>query len=273
MVDANYIHHIIAIHLNSSITMNTSKYYIVLGLQRGASYEETRAAYKKLVLKYHPDKVQDNALKGEYTARFREVQEAYEKFQKIYAAESAFSKPPASAFPKTPTSAFPNVPASAFPCPQMTFQRGLHQDFQMRVPLSPGLSLRLQARVPPDLGFNLQLQIPVLLSSDVSLQVPVPLSPGLNRQLQMQVHLSPNLKVIIDIPAGLRPLNPTLRQYTPLKGSVTPNTQNMVTARYPFAASLYSFHKKPSHLSTESFLEDVHVSGHRVLSLRKSHFS
>lgn len=32
------------------------KYYKILGLELNASYEEIREAYKRLVLKYHPDK-------------------------------------------------------------------------------------------------------------------------------------------------------------------------------------------------------------------------
>ncbi|KAJ1017789.1 hypothetical protein NDA16_005106 [Ustilago loliicola] len=51
--------------------------YDVLGLQRGCSPSEIKAAYKKLALKNHPDRVSP-AEKEEATARFKIVGEAYE---------------------------------------------------------------------------------------------------------------------------------------------------------------------------------------------------
>lgn len=50
-------------------------YYNLLGVSRDADGEDIKKAYRKLALKYHPDRNQDNP---EAEARFKEVTEAYE---------------------------------------------------------------------------------------------------------------------------------------------------------------------------------------------------
>src|SRR4051812_37717847 len=63
--------------VNIEPDMPTTKrdYYEVLEVQRGASAEEIKKAYRKSAHKYHPDKNPGNA---EAEGRFKECAEAYE---------------------------------------------------------------------------------------------------------------------------------------------------------------------------------------------------
>lgn len=57
------------------MTMSPRDYYDVLGVDRGASAEEIKRAYRRLAMQYHPDRNPDDP---EAEASFKEAAEAYE---------------------------------------------------------------------------------------------------------------------------------------------------------------------------------------------------
>ena len=54
--------------------MNRKDYYLLLGINEKASDEEIKKAYRRLALKYHPDRNPGDASAEE---RFKEISEAY----------------------------------------------------------------------------------------------------------------------------------------------------------------------------------------------------
>ena len=70
--------------LQAEFLRTDDKYYEMLGLERGASKEDVKKAYRKLALAYHPDRV--SHLGPEYTEvaeeKFKLINEAYENVSK-----------------------------------------------------------------------------------------------------------------------------------------------------------------------------------------------
>ena len=57
--------------------MSTKRdYYEILGVSKGSSVDEVKKAYRKLVMKHHPDRVEPDK-KKEAEERFKEISEAY----------------------------------------------------------------------------------------------------------------------------------------------------------------------------------------------------
>ncbi len=56
-------------------------YYYFLGIPQNASAEDIKRAYRKLSLKYHPDKNENDDF---FSDRFKEVKEAYETLTNPY---------------------------------------------------------------------------------------------------------------------------------------------------------------------------------------------
>lgn len=52
--------------------------YLALGLAKDATAQQIKATYRKLALKYHPDKVTDESLKASAADNFHKIQQAYE---------------------------------------------------------------------------------------------------------------------------------------------------------------------------------------------------
>ena len=70
--------------IKSMFVKDTESSYKILGITKSATDEEVKKAYRKMALKYHPDKVshlgEDFQLKAKQ--KFQEVNDAYEKIKK-----------------------------------------------------------------------------------------------------------------------------------------------------------------------------------------------
>ena len=56
--------------------------YEILGVKPGASQDEIKSAYRKLIKQYHPDQFGDNPLKNLAQEKMIEINKAYEKLTK-----------------------------------------------------------------------------------------------------------------------------------------------------------------------------------------------
>ncbi|KNF09967.1 heat shock protein DnaJ domain protein [Gottschalkia purinilytica] len=65
--------------------------YEVLNIREGASEEEIRAAYKKLVRKYHPDQYANNPLSDLAEEKLKEINEAYDYLMKNRGSSSQYN--------------------------------------------------------------------------------------------------------------------------------------------------------------------------------------
>jgi curved DNA-binding protein CbpA len=65
--------------------------YEVLGIKPGASQEEIKSAYRKLVKQYHPDQFTDNPLQKLAQEKLSEINEAYDKLSKGNASSSSYN--------------------------------------------------------------------------------------------------------------------------------------------------------------------------------------
>jgi DnaJ like chaperone protein len=78
-VDRTEFNSLMAMH-----QLDEDRYYRILGLEKGASQDQIKKAYRTLAKKYHPDKVGDIGEEAKNAAleKFRQVQEAYDKISK-----------------------------------------------------------------------------------------------------------------------------------------------------------------------------------------------
>lgn len=63
--------------------LNQNNPFGILGIEMGASFTEVKTAYRKMILKHHPDKRAEDVTEHEAEKKFREIQQAFEKIKEI----------------------------------------------------------------------------------------------------------------------------------------------------------------------------------------------
>jgi len=69
--------------------MELELYYTILGIKNDSSLEEIKSAYRKLVIKYHPDRNKDNP---EASNQIKMVNQAYDILMKVHGHKVDFEK-------------------------------------------------------------------------------------------------------------------------------------------------------------------------------------
>jgi DnaJ like chaperone protein len=70
--------------IKNMFVKSTDSAYIILGVNKNATNEEIKKAYRKLAVKYHPDKVSylGEDIKNKAKEKFQQISEAYESIKK-----------------------------------------------------------------------------------------------------------------------------------------------------------------------------------------------
>ena len=64
-----------AVHLPHILLFRSRDFYHILGVDKGASTKDIKKAYRKLAVKFHPDKNPDDP---DAQAKFHDINDAYE---------------------------------------------------------------------------------------------------------------------------------------------------------------------------------------------------
>ncbi len=72
--------------------------YKVLDVDRNATDDEIKKAYRDLVRKYHPDKYRDSDLADLATEKMKEINVAYDEIQKMRASSSSYTHSSSSSY-------------------------------------------------------------------------------------------------------------------------------------------------------------------------------
>ena len=80
--------------------------YSVLGVNKNATDEEIKNAYRELARKYHPDNYSDNPLSDLADEKMKEINEAYDEIMEMRKNDGAKKN---NSYSSNPSSAFPEV--------------------------------------------------------------------------------------------------------------------------------------------------------------------